>query len=416
MFKNILLGVIGLTITLLSCDNYSHNSYVNTNPANYINISMVKSVGGSGIDWGTGIIKTFSNGYVATGSTDSYGAAENSLYLVYVDSNGVVDWTNFFGGWGNDNGEDLVQNLSGDYIVVGATSSYELATNIRWDPTAHPYIVWDYNFYLIKVNLSGYSYWTKVYGTDSTFDWGTSIVSASDGFVLAGYQRDSSDVDNADFFVVKTSSDGDLIWQNPYGTPNNDRAYSITLSSDGGFVVGGFTEESQSGVASPYIIKINSDGDLIWDNIYGNAGLDEKLFSIIETSDGGFVATGISRQLLSTESSLYAIKISSSGAVVWENTYPQSKLSEGRCVIENNDGSLVICGANSQTGNINITKLEADGHFIWSQNSIVPGTGMDLALIEGGYALTGFATSLANPGSSDMLILEIIEDFSNIPL
>jgi hypothetical protein len=128
------------------------------------------------------------------------------------------------------------------------------------------------------------------------------------------------------------------------------------------------------------------------------------------TDDGDIVATG------SSDSTLYSIKINSEGAVIWENTYPQSLVLEGRSIIEQENGSLVICGVSGDQTNICITKLESYGSLMWSQFTIVPGNGMDLAPIPGGYALTGFSTSIATPGSSDMLILEIIEDLTNIEL
>jgi hypothetical protein len=424
MLRFICLGILISNIIFVGCDNYSHNSYVNTNPANYLNITMIKSIGGSNTDWGAEVIATIDNGYVSTGSTYSFGLNRDSssLYLAYVDSNGVVEWTNFYGGWGNDRGQAVLQTQSGDLIVAGASSSYELTTGIKWDPSAHPFIEWDYNFYLIKMNSAGFTYWEKVYGNSNSLEWGTSIAIASDGIVIAGYQGNNNPdepIENNEFFVVKTDLDGELIWQNSYGTLNQDHAHSVAVTNDGEYIVGGFTYEDGSLIASPYIMMINSSGDLIWENIYGSSILDEKIYSLIETSDGGFVATGYSRTIIDnipSVSTLYVCKISTNGAIIWENTYPHSNLTIGRSVIENEDGSLVICGVTTENGNINITKLEADGSLMWSQSTIVPGIGMDLAPISGGYALTGYSTAPANPGSSDLLIMEIIEDFTNIEL
>jgi hypothetical protein len=422
MLRIILLELSVSIILFVGCDNYSHNSYVNTNPANYISVTMIQSVGGSNIDWGSGIITTDNNGYLATGTTGSYGLDSNSLYLTYVDSNGVVDWSRVYGGYGNDHGQAIIQVSSGDIFVGGATSSFQLSSGVRWDHAVHPFIEWDYNFYLIKMNVDGDTYWEKVYGDSSSLEWCTSIATSPDGFALAGYNGNNNFDDpgeNNEFFVVKTDLDGNMVWQNSYGTPNQDQAHSIVATADGGFIVGGFTYEEDTNIGSPYLIKINSGGNLIWENTYGNPGVDQRIYAMISTSDGGYAATGYSRIIVDDEpsiSSLYVIKINTEGVVLWENMYPQSRLTTGLSIIEDSRGSLIISGETAENGNVNITKLNSNGSLFWSQNTIVPGSGKSLAQIAGGYVLTGSSFHPLSPTITDMLILEIIEDLTNIEL
>jgi hypothetical protein len=202
---------------------------------------MIKSIGGSRIDWGTSIISSDDDGYIAVGTTESFGLDSNSIYISYVDSNGVVGWTNVYGGWGNDYGSAAIKLQSNDFLVAGGSSSFHLSSGDKWDPAAHPFIEWDGNFYLSKITNDGFVHWEKVYGDSTLKELSTSVMTVPDGFVMAGYQTGDSPEGtsfNDEFYVVKTDPNGEVIWQNSYGSTNADRAYSIVSLANGDYIIG----------------------------------------------------------------------------------------------------------------------------------------------------------------------------------
>ena len=99
-----LTAFLALLLFSATCDNYSHNSIVNTPPANYVNLVSINNYGGDGFDWGASVATTSDNEYVISGSTTSYGYGENTLYLAKVGTEGNLLWQKWFGGYGNDNG------------------------------------------------------------------------------------------------------------------------------------------------------------------------------------------------------------------------------------------------------------------------------------------------------------------------
>jgi len=407
------LSVVVVLMIVAACDDYSHNSIVNTPPVNYINLTMMRTYGADGYDWGSSLAVTADNEFVIAGSTTSNGYGLNTVYLSKISPAGNVIWYNWFGGWGDDNGLDVVLTPDSAILVAGVTSSFDILTGRKIDPNSGQPLD-DSSFYLIKTNMQGVVLWEKAFGDTAYDEWGTSLAISSLGYVVAGFQMTSDGDEN--LYLIKVDTDGEVVWQKSHGTSNPDRAYDIIHHSSGGFVVGGYSGEFLGSACDPYLLKINEAGDVLWERILGDPTQIERVFSICETRDGGIVATGGSRPPSTGSESeiLYALKVDAGGQLVWQNTYNQTSLNQGRCVLEDSDGALLICGQNFDLNAVHIAKLDAAGNLMWSDSTGATGYGTAMLPYQTGYIITGSTTFPNQQLPNDVLLLKIEEDLTNI--
>lgn len=404
-----------LLISIVACDNYSHNSIVNTPPTNYINLTMVTTYGGSGYDWGTSVVANSSDEYIVTGSTTSNGYGENTVYLSKSDAAGNRLWYNFIGGFGNDIGEAVIITPDGSILVAGVTSSWDLAKDRKVEPNLGE-MPDDTNFYVIRTDMDAVGpigVQEKAYGDTDYVEWGTSVAVGSDGYVFAGYQIRSEE--EADFYFVKTDTALDLLWQKSHGTADLDRAVSIVATTDGGYVAGGMTSSISTRRTSPYLVKINGDGDVLWERVYPDDNNNRYIASVIETRDGGLACVGTSRLESSPPIVLaYVLKTSSTGEVMWQNTYSESRINVGRDILEKPDGSLLICGQNSSANAIYVADIGESGNLIWCDSTVITGYGMSMAPCASGYVLTGSTAYPDHTVLNDVLLIRMEEDKTNV--
>jgi hypothetical protein len=164
------------------------------------------------------------------------------------------------------------------------------------------------DFWILKLNPTGGVVWGKTY----LKGYPHSIQQTKDGgyIVGAGYN---------DFFVLKLSSDGEIIWQKSYGGVDNDSLHSLQQTEDGGYVVAGRTYSFGAGSRDFLVLKLNPDGDIIWQKTYGGDG-EEGAFSIIETCDDlgnpdGYIVAGETYGFGAGESDILVLKLNSDGEI-----------------------------------------------------------------------------------------------------
>jgi len=102
--------------------------------------------------------------------------------------------------------------------------------------------------------------WERTFGGGSE-ESGNSLQETSDGgYIIAGYTNSYGEGVN-DVYLVKTDADGVLQWERTYGGNYNDQAYSVQETRDGGFILGGQTSSYEFGDSNVYLIKTNVSGD-----------------------------------------------------------------------------------------------------------------------------------------------------------
>ncbi|GAL69646.1 hypothetical protein JCM19302_3835 [Jejuia pallidilutea] len=189
---------------------------------------------------------------------------------------------------------------------------------------------------------------------------------------------DSDDVDikgnkgTYDFWVIKISETGSLLWETSFGGSEIDEAWGIVASNDGNFIVAGDTRsndidvEKNNGAADAFIIKMTPNGDLIWKKSFGGTSFDSAR-SISKSNDGGFIISGSSRSsngdVLKNngQNDAWVFKISSNGNLEWQKTIGGSNIDLAFGAVALHDNSVVAVGeSSSSSGDITENKGFSD--------------------------------------------------------
>ena len=197
------------------------------------------------------------------------------------------------------------------------------------------------------------------------------------------------------------------LWDKTYGGSSGDLANSIIQTTDGGFAVAGNTfSKGDDYYGDAWIIKLNNQGNIVWDRTYGGKGYDWAN-SIIQTTDGGFAVAGES----SISHGAWIIKLDSKGNIAWDTTYSGGKYNyfKANCIIQTTDGGYAVAGSTGALSDVCITKLDSQGNIVWDRtyggsdddeaHSIIQTT-------DGGFMVAGFTRSKGS-GRADFWIIKL---------
>lgn len=355
-----------------------------------------RTYGGSLGDRGYSVIQTSDGGLLVAGQTESFGPASWNIYLVKTDMDGETLWTAVCGGPANDYGYSVVEASDGSgYVVAGYTDSYGMGS---WD------------VYMVKVNHSGGSVWTKTYGIFEG-DGAYSIARTSDGgYVLTGFtERLFGGLFQWDVYLLRTNSAGDTLWTKRFGGGTHDFGYSVIQSIDGGFVIAGYTRSFGAGCWDAYLIKTDASGNFEWQRTFGGSS-DDYAYCVRQTPDGGYILVGSTASLGLGDEQVYLVKTDADGYLVWERNYGGLLRDGGYCVELTSDGGYIITGFNESGAygeNLYLIKVNSVGDTVWSKR--YGGGAYDrgysvIQLADVGYVVAGETFSFGS-GNGDVYLI-----------
>lgn len=262
-------------------------------------------------------------------------------------------------------GNDIDYLLSGDktsdggYIMAGYTQSFGIGNT---------------DFYMVRTTANGDTLWTKTFGTPLE-EIGFSVAQTNDGgFIMTGFTITTERF--SDIYLVKTDSNGNLEWSTAIGGLGYDIGYSVQQASDGGYIIAGATESFGAGSYDAYLIKTDDLGNISWTKTFGYES-DERMFSVIETSDGGYALAGLTRTS-DGSADAYLIKTSNNGNFIWSKIMGEAAIDDfGYCVRETSDNNFALLGYTQSFGsgdmNVFLTKTDSDGNTILNKLYSAPG-------------------------------------------
>ena len=323
---------------------------------------------------------------------------EDSLYVrsnISYGSSPLISFRKDFGGIGNDIGYSVKQTADGGLIIVGSTDSWGNGETDIW---------------LIKTNNEGIKEWDKTFGGGEG-DWGTSVQQTADnGFIILGHTLSFGN-GYYDIFMIKTDSEGNEIWVKTFGGNEEDFGYSVIQTSDGGYILVGFTVSFGSGNKDVWIIKTDSQGNEEWNKTYG--GSEREIgFAVEQTSDDGFIITGLTETNTFGLYDILLIKTDINGENIWEKNIGNGNYEVGSSVKQTQDGGFIITGYTISYGNgakdIWLVKTDPVGEIEWDRTfgGIHNDGGHDVFQTNsGGFIVLGYTESSGN-GQKDFKLIK----------
>lgn len=234
-----------------------------------------------------------------TFSTDgdvTFNHGNSDLFVLKLDPLGNIIWMKQYGGTGNESGRYAAQLSDGNYLVGGYTTSSNF--DVPVNRGAH-------DGWLLKIDTSGTVIWSNTYG-GSDAERLRYFVEVPDGSIYFGGASKSNDFQcsgnqgDFDFWVGKTDSSGNLLWNYQYGGSLGDAGYQIEAISDNRFILTGNTESSdgdvtgyKGGSTDGWVVMVDSSGQLIRQACLGGTRGD-RLYNTLETEPGQLYAAGFS--------------------------------------------------------------------------------------------------------------------------
>ena len=403
--------ILTLCLFALSCSDDDSN--LNEDNAGIIpgfsgEIEWIKNFGGTGSDKAQAVINTSDGGFAVLGYSNSTDGeltrkslAVNDYWLLKFDSDGSMQWNRTYGGSKDDRGQAVIQTTDGGYAIAGyAMSSDGDGSNNEGF----------HDHWIIKLNPVGDIEWERSFGF-AGHDHAYDLVESSDGgFFFGGFLdvvasggAGSSEKGSyltrhgvGEFWGTKIDENGNLQWRHFFGGTNNDRAYGVVNSFDGGYIMSGFSESDDTDISNTkgsydfWLVKLDANGNLVWERSFGGSGIDVS-YDIERTDDNAYVVVGHSfsmdKDITSNhgESDVWLIKIDEQGELLWERTFGGSAFDSANSVKQTADGGFLIAG-NSRSSDQDVTnnngendiwvvKTDFEGILEWQ--TAVGGTGID---------------------------------------
>jgi IPTL-CTERM motif len=243
--------------------------------------------------------------------------------------------------------------------------------------------------------------WAKGYGGTGTDVFSSVFPTADGGFIAAG-TTNSFGAGGYDAWLVKVDADGNVVWQRTYGGAGDDKAYSVKPTLDGGYVVGGYTATPGGG----FVLKIDAGAQVIWQRTFA---ANSSINAVDLTADGGYIVAG------STGNSAWTAKLDAVGNVTWQKTYSDALSASlgGSTIQPTVDGGYVLGGTFFFASYASwVAKLDAGGGIVWRRgfySAASRSSGLYApsarATPDGGYIVAGDLFSVALVGGGYVAFL-----------
>ena len=329
-------------------------------------------------DWAWQVQQTTDGGYIMVGDTESAGAGSFDIGVIKTDENGVTEWSKTYGGLSEDRGHSIQLTTDGGYIIAGTTASYGIG---------------GYDIWLVKIDSEGNELWTKTFGGTS-WDWGYYVEQTTDGgYILTGC-KDPGIYSIWDIFLVKTDSQGNTLWSKTFGGDSYDVGHCVKQTSDGGYIITGYTYSSGAGSSDMWLIKTDVNGNLEWDNTFGDTE-PEHGYSVVQSGDE-YIVTGYTKSYGEGDYDVWLVKTDNLGNEIWNQTFGGPEDDRSFAIQHTSDNNFVIAGFTDSFGAGNydmwLLKIDNAGDTLWTKTIGTDKLNRARSVVQttdGGYILAG---------------------------
>ncbi len=394
-----------------------------------------RSFGGTDADFSHVGQTTSDGGYIVggysyseiSGNKTSANFGSGDFWVVKLDASGNKQWDRSCGGTNLDRITSLRQTSDGGYILGGISFS-----DASGNKASSNYGAADY--WVVKLDAAGNKQWDASYGGSSN-EVLRSVQQTSDGgYIVGGISLSGVSGNKAgagfganDYWIVKLNANGNKQWERTYGGSDSDELHALQQTTDGGYILGGYSSSDVSGNKTSasfgngssdyWVVRLDVAGNKQWEKSYGGDDVDE-LRSVQQTADGGFILGGHSYSGVSGNKSsssfgshdYWVVKLDTNGNKQWDRSYGGDDSENLHSVQQASDGGYLLGGVSSsrvsgnkltaspgsETGDYWIVKLGSTGDKQWEQS--LPGSYSDEVFQlqptgDDGYLLVGVAMS-----------------------
>ncbi|MFC2135965.1 T9SS type A sorting domain-containing protein [Bacteroidota bacterium] len=237
-----------------------------------------------------------------------------------------------------------------------------------------------YNFLVAKTDQNGLVEWSNNYGDDESENANTVVQDGNGNYVVFG-GTNSSGAGGFDYYLMEINPNGEVVWENTYGGTQDEQASSMVKTPDGGYLLVGNTRSFGDFLSTDvYVVKVDDAGSFVWEERYGG-NFGESPSKVIRTNDDNYVIVGNTGSYGAGGFDAYFLKIDGTGNLIWETTFGGTEEDEGTDIAELSDGSLAVVGYTVSFGegakDIYLLKLDSSGNEVW--NKTFGGPFQDLA-------------------------------------
>src|ERR1043165_2894910 len=414
-------------------------------------VKWQRALGGSGGDAAYSLQQTADSAYVVAGSTSSLDGDVTGLigdgsttdfWIVRLDKQGNLDWQKCYGGPNDEQANAVQETYDHGFIVAGYTNSNDSDVSGN-----HGH----FDYWILKLDSLGNLLWQKCLGGEKD-DKAFSIQQTADsGYIVAGYSFSSDgnvtgNHGSKDYWVVKLDTGGNVMWQKSLGGSSNDFANYIQQTTDGGYIVAGFSTSNDGDVTGNHggedywIVKLDTLGNIMWQKSLGGSSDEEATF--VQQIVSGYIVAGYSKSLEGDvtgnhgHNDYWIVKLDTGGNIIWEKSYGGSDDDYATSIHQVDDSAYIVSGSSVSndydvTGNHGgfiygdywIVKLDTAGAIIWEKTyggGAIDYCAFALPTAQGRLILAGYSNSIDgdvtnNHGAYDFwIVLLKLETLSGI--
>lgn len=312
---------------------------------------------------------TTDHGYIVAGRAGLDPLWDAKARVTRLNATGTVVWEHIYGdSTATCYITSIRQTADGGYIALGSVTGFA-----GFAQDCHG----SYDLLVMKLDASGAVQWHRSFGGSDNESPGAIRQTPDGGYIVAGCTASNDgdvpdhhhfDANNpwSDLWLVRLDASGHILWQNTYGGSSEENAAQVEVLQDGSYIVCGNTSSNDGDVSGNHSIstdgwvaKISSTGALLWQQCFGGPG-EERLFDIIPTADNGFIAAGYNSADGGHVSGFHGgyydgwvVKMNSTGMLEWQKTIGGSGRDMAGSVKQLQDGSYVVAGeGNSPDGDV----------------------------------------------------------------